>query len=170
MTKQEAAEFLGCSPRQIERYVAENRIGVVMVKGKTRPTPTYDESELARLKSELERPTHRPAVERVGEPSREMATGADTALALLSQPSQLEGFTRFIIETVNAAKSTAAPAPTIADIAAKPLLTLAEAQLLTGLSRDVLRAAISTGDLDARQIGRAWRIKRAALDAYIGGL
>jgi len=170
MTKEEAAKFLGCSPRQIERYVAENRIGVVMVKGKTRPTPTYDEAELARLKAELHRPTHRPAVERVGEASREMATGADNGLALLSQASQLEGFTRFIVETMKAAQPSAAQAPSIADIAAKPLLTLAEAQLLTGLSRDVLRGAISSGALDAKQIGRAWRIKRAALDAYIGGL
>lgn len=169
MTKEEAAKFLGCSPRQIERYAAENRLGVVMVKGKTRPTPTYDESELARIKSELERPTHRPAVERVGEPSREVATGADNGLALLSQVAQLEGFTRFIVETVNAAKPTVA-APTLADIAVKPLLTLAEAQLLTGLSRDVLRGAIASGALDARQIGRAWRIKRSALDSYVENL
>jgi excisionase family DNA binding protein len=47
------------------------------------------------------------------------------------------------------------------------LLTLAEAQTLTGLARGVLREAIDRGKLKAKIIGRAWRIKRDDLNAFI---
>jgi excisionase family DNA binding protein len=60
--------------------------------------------------------------------------------------------------------------PSIADLGAKPLLTLAEAHNLTGLSRGILREAIDGGKLKAKIIGRAWRVKRADLDSYIGKL
>ena len=169
MTKTEAAEFLGCSPRQLERYTSENRIGVRYEKGRTRPTPVYDEAELREFKEALERPLHRPAVERMAAPDT-MPTSSDNALALLSQASQLEGLARFIGEAVAAARPAEAPEPTLADIAVKPLLKLDEAQRLTGLSREVLRAAILGGELKAQQIGRAWRIKRADLDSYIAKL
>ncbi len=53
------------------------------------------------------------------------------------------------------------------DPSAKLLLTLAEAQALTGLSRGVLREAIDKGKLKGQVIGRAWRIKRTDLEAYI---
>jgi len=50
------------------------------------------------------------------------------------------------------------------------LLTLAEAQALTGLSRQTLRDAIESGELKSRQIGRAFRVKRGDLEKYIAGL
>jgi excisionase family DNA binding protein len=57
--------------------------------------------------------------------------------------------------------------PSAADVAVKLLLTLPECQALTGLSRAVLRDAIESGDLKSKQIGRAWRVKRADLEAFI---
>ncbi|MDF5718102.1 MAG: helix-turn-helix domain-containing protein [Rhizonema sp. NSF051] len=55
-------------------------------------------------------------------------------------------------------------------IADKLLLTLPEAQALTGLSREFLREAISNGTLKAAVIGRSWRIKRSDLEEYVAGL
>lgn len=49
----------------------------------------------------------------------------------------------------------------------KLLLTLTDAQALTGLSRAVLREAISTQKLKAEIIGRSWRIKRTDLEKYV---
>jgi excisionase family DNA binding protein len=78
-----------------------------------------------------------------------------------------------LITTLEALGFTRAPPapekqpPSIADLAAKPLLTLAEASTLTGLSRAVLRDAIESKKLKARIIGRAWRVKRADLDMFI---
>ncbi|WP_164929387.1 helix-turn-helix domain-containing protein [Gloeobacter violaceus] len=46
----------------------------------------------------------------------------------------------------------------------KILLTLGEAQALTGLSRDHLKRAIAAGELRAGKLGRAWRIKRSRLE------
>jgi excisionase family DNA binding protein len=168
MKKQEAADFLGCSIRQLERYTSENRIGVRYEKGRTRPTPVYDEGEVRAFKDELERVIHRPAIERMERPETGVATQNDSDLSLLSQTSQLETLTRFIIETVHATKPDAALP--VAEIGPKLLLTLAECQTLTGLSRQTLRAAIDSGDLKGRQIGRAWRVKRSKLESYIEGL
>ncbi len=59
---------------------------------------------------------------------------------------------------------TKAPGVRIAD---KPLLILDEAAALTGLSRETLRTAIDTKELNGKLIGRAFRIKRDDLDEYI---
>ncbi len=173
MNKTEAAEYLGCSVRQLERYTADNRIGVRMEKGRTRPTPIYDEGELQAFKSSLERVVFRPAVERMDTPEsaaeragNAIATQGDDALSVMSQASQMEAFARFIVEAVKAEKPETT-APSLSDLSAKLLLTLPECQALTGLSRDVLRTAIDDGSLSARRIGRGWKVKRSDLESYI---
>lgn len=55
----------------------------------------------------------------------------------------------------------------ISDLAAKPLLTRAEAQRYTGLSRDLLRELVTSGKVKEVKLGRAYRMKRAELDASI---
>ena len=174
MTKAEAAEYLGCSVRQLERYTSENRIGVRYEKGRTRPTPIYDEGELQTFKATLERVVYRPAVERMDTPKipaerggKAIATQNDGALSGLSQASQLEAFARFIVEAVKSEKPATDAAPPLADIAVKLLLTLTEAQALTGLSRGTLRAAIDADELKANQIGRGWKVKKTDLESYI---
>lgn len=62
-----------------------------------------------------------------------------------------------------------APMPTL-NLGDKLLLTLPECSALTGLSRAVLRAAIEADELKARQIGRAWRVKREELEKWVSGL
>ncbi len=177
MTKPQAAEFLGCSIRQLERYTSENRIAVRYEKGRTRPTPVYDEDELHRFKTQQEQVLHKLA--------REITTQSDSsdtnALVHHTQPmSQLsqtvssnliEAFAHFIETTsvpTDKAKTPRRIDPREANV--KLLLTLPEAQALTGLSRSTLRAAIDAGELEARQMGRAWRIKREALAEWIQGL
>jgi excisionase family DNA binding protein len=55
-------------------------------------------------------------------------------------------------------------------VADKLLLTMPEAQKLTGLSREFLKNAISSGNLKAKLIGKGWRIKRSDLNQYIDKL
>lgn len=55
-------------------------------------------------------------------------------------------------------------------IADKLLLTMAQAQAMTGLSREFIKEAIASGELKAKLIGRAWRIKRNDLDQYVDKL
>lgn len=169
MTKQEAADVLGCSVRQLERYTSENRIGVRYEKGRTRPTPVYEESEVRAFKEALEKPVYRGVVTSEDAPesaSRQLATQSDGHLSGLSQVAFLDAL-RVIAASQHGSQAPEKRAPVLQEIAVKPLLKLDEAAALTGLSRDTLRKAIDAGDLEARQIGRAFRIKRAALDAYI---
>jgi len=60
--------------------------------------------------------------------------------------------------------------PTINELAAKPLLTRAEAQRYTGLSRQLLREAVTSGKVSEVKLGYAYRMKRAELDSYVAAL
>ncbi len=59
--------------------------------------------------------------------------------------------------------------PTV-PIESKILLTLDEARSLTGLSTQILRDAIKQGNLNAKLIGKSWRIKRNDLDKFVENL
>ena len=164
MDKKQAAAFLGCSPRQLERYVSANKIGVTMEPGRTRPTPVFDEGELRRFKESLERPVHRPAVERM-DGVQQIPTQNDIMLSLMSQASQLEAFAA-MFQPMQPQQSKAAP--TVQEIAAKLMLTVKEAAIYSGLSRGAIHAAIKESELQAhRGKWRGRRIKRADLDAYV---
>jgi excisionase family DNA binding protein len=174
MNKVDAAAYLGVSVRALERYSQQNKINVTYVKGKTKPTPVYDEDELRRFKAELEgRLAHRPAVEREIPPNP--STGGNS-LARFGEISGAEQWLSLIVEKSVAAavdaseqreQNRSARAPSVSDIAAKIILTLAEASALTNLSRNHLRQAIEEKKLRARIIGRGWRVKRDDLDAYV---
>lgn len=165
MTKQEAAEFLGVSPRQIERYTKDNRISVRYEKGHAKPTPVYDEGELQRFKEALEQPTHRPAVHRMEGDSRALATQSDGAMSHLSQLEVLGK----LMETITAERPPAAPS--IVDLAAKFMLTIDEAVTLSGIGRSAINAAIKSGDLKAHHgLGRGRRLKRSDLEKWAAKL
>jgi excisionase family DNA binding protein len=72
-----------------------------------------------------------------------------------------------LLALIEQARAQAAPQVTITDLAHKPVLKLKEASTLTGFSYDILRDAIEKGTLKAKIVGRAWRVKRADLDAFI---
>lgn len=163
MNKQEAAEFLNVSVRALERYVQQGRIGGHYEKGKTRPTLVFDAAELEKFKNELEQKLYRPAVETTNPDTN------DTALARLSskesvqpEPGESERLSA-LIETLLEHQSPSSSTPAYH----KLLLTLAEAQELTGLSRPILRLAISKGTLKAQVIGKSWRIKYTDLERYV---
>jgi excisionase family DNA binding protein len=173
MNKQEAADYLGVSVRALERYVQQGKISVKYEKGKTRPTANFDATELEAFKAELNQPTIKPAFE-----SRQIATEPqpDTG-KLVHNPGEIASFAGFgeigvidklsgIIESL-LGKGDSQPLVPIAD---KLLLTIAEAQALTGLSREYLRDAINSGNLKAKQIGKSWRVKRSDLQEYVDKL
>ena len=55
MDKRQAADFLGVSTRTIERLVASGRLIQKRQKGKTRPIGVFAETDLKRLKMELDK-------------------------------------------------------------------------------------------------------------------
>jgi excisionase family DNA binding protein len=58
----------------------------------------------------------------------------------------------------------------ISDLAAKPLLTRAEARRYTGLSQELLREAVRSGKVSEHKLGHAYRLKRTELDNYVAEL
>jgi hypothetical protein len=58
----------------------------------------------------------------------------------------------------------------ISDLAAKPLLTRAEARRYTGLSQKLLRDLVTSGKVSERKLGHAYRLKRAELDSAVANL
>jgi excisionase family DNA binding protein len=155
MNKKEAAERLKVTTRQIEHYVSKGRLTVTYIRGRTGKQSDYDESEVERLKAELEAPAY---------PATALQAANSQTVGLIA-PQERERFLH-VLEALSK-KQNANPQPTISDLAVKPLLTLSEAQVLTGLSRNTLRDAIDTKKLKAQIIGRAWRVKRDDLDAYV---
>ena len=88
-------------------------------------------------------------------------------------PLHVSGVVERLITALEALRSSNPP-PTatvsVADVAHKIMLTLPEATMLTGLSRNHLRQAIEKGLLKGKLIERGWRVKRADLDDYVENL
>ncbi|WP_414552798.1 helix-turn-helix domain-containing protein [Anabaena sp. CCY 0017] len=164
MNKQEAADFLGVSVRALERYVQQGRISVKYEKGKTRPTANFDSSELEAFKEELNQPTVKPAFE-----SRQIATEHQPGTEKLVKTSGEIGVIDKLSSIIEGLLSTNDNQPKV-PVADKLLLSMAEAQALTGLSREFLKDAIAASELKAKVIGKGWRIKRSDLDEYINQL
>lgn len=176
MNKREVSEELGCSTRQVEKYVRAGRLHVVeYVHGKTGREGVYDAAEVARLKAELE--TERRAV--IGRPAQSSALSPrpaqGQALALIEQigaglERQHADSARVLqlLETI-AGALTNGREPGV-PLAERLTLSLAEAAELSGLSYKRLRGAIKEGKLTGSIIGRGWRVKRGDLDAYVKGL
>lgn len=68
-------------------------------------------------------------------------------------------------ERIDTAEKEGARLPS--ELSHKLTLTLKEAAILSGLSRQHLTQAIEAGRLQARLLDQAWRIKRADLDNYV---
>jgi excisionase family DNA binding protein len=164
MNKQEAAQFLDCSVRAVERYVQQGKISVRYEKGKTRSVASFDEVELERFKEELERSLIKPAFD---EP-RQMSPEPQLELAIFNdERGEVVGVDEIdrlssIIELLLKGQSVR--------VADKLLLTIHEAQELTGLSREYLKDAIASGSLKSKKIGKPWRIKKTDLDSFIENL
>ena len=164
MNKQSAADFLGVSVRALERYVQQGRISVKYEKGKTRPTANFDQTELEAFKEELNQPTVKPAFE-----SRQIATEPEPQTGKLVHQSGEIGVIDKLSSIIESLLDRGDNQPVV-PIADKLLLTIPEAQALTGLSREFLRDAITAGELKAKVIGKGWRVKRSDLQEYVDKL
>lgn len=160
MNKKEAAEYLNVSTRAIERYTAQGKLTPIYEKGRTGPAPVYDQAQLDELKKQMDKAADAPS-SAVKPDKRDKADKGDRDGALVLRSGSRADLAAFI------AALDKARGQSVADIAAKPLLTRAEAQRYTGLSRELLREAVTSGRVKELKLGRAYRLKRAELDRYI---
>jgi len=174
MNKSEAAEYLGISARSLERYTAQGRLSHTLKKGKTRPVLDYETSELERLKAELQAALNAPqpaTSSNPDTPSNALAILAKKPAELAAEPRQTSpgGIGEFSPAQLQvlAALAGAITARPARELGPALLLTLDECATLTGLSRVTLRAAVASGDLAGRKIGRSIRVRREELERWV---
>jgi excisionase family DNA binding protein len=163
MNKKEAGAYLNVSTRAIERYTAQGKLTPSYEKGRTGPAPVYDQAQLDELKKQMDEAADvvHSAIKTDKTDKRDKGDKTDKDSALVLRSGSRADLAAFI------AVIDKARGQSIADLAAKPLLTRDEAQRLTGLSRGLLKEAVAAGKLKERLLGRAYRIKRTELEAYI---
>ncbi|HEV7376483.1 MAG TPA: helix-turn-helix domain-containing protein [Pyrinomonadaceae bacterium] len=181
--KKEAAAYLGISTRQLENYARQGRLSVRKEKGKTGDMAIFNDEELRLLKIELDakRGLIQGAVVRdeanndtgangtsATSESHAIIRGSTSGLPQISPHEFIDQFAAAILARQAGQKQK--HEPTINELAAKPLLTRAEAQRYTGLSRELLREAVTAGKIKEILLGRAYRMKRAELDRYVATL
>jgi excisionase family DNA binding protein len=151
MNKHQAAEFLGVSVRALERYTKTRKIGARYEKGRTKPTPVYDEAELQEFKSKIETATHSPAVI---PPDND---NGKKALSPLSQTTSLVKNPDSLGHLVTALS-----------ILDERMLTVKEAAEVSGISEGALRRDMKAGQLPKyKGYGRGDRVKKSELRTYV---
>lgn len=160
MNKKEAAEYLNVSTRAIERYTSQGKLTPTYEKGRTGPAPVYDQVQLDELRKQMDEAADatRPSLKL---DKKDKADKGDKDSALVLRSGSRADLAAFI------AAIDKARGESIIDIAAKPLLTRAEAQRYTGLSRKLLREVVMSGKVREIKLGRAYRLKKKELDSYI---
>ncbi len=164
MNKKEAAEYLGVSTRAVERYTAAGKLPCSYVQGKFGKEANYQPEDLDSFKAELSTHTHQPEIIHPPTSIDTILPPDSTSMSRVSEGeiSRIDYEERFLVALSNLANRT--------KVSEKLLLSLSEAQNLTGLSRQRLKKAITEKKLKAQIIGRGWRIKRKDLDTYIENL
>jgi excisionase family DNA binding protein len=177
MTKTEAAEFLQIGVRTLERYTSSGRLAAQRVKMARGFALDYDPAELQRFKvaldAEIEAQTqsapHSPDGAQTAtevQKDNQLATVAINPATLATDGNNGAAIVAAIVaQTVKELEAQRLPG-----IETKLVLTIVECQQLTGFSRAFIRDAIEDKSLTARQIGKAWRIKRADLEKWVKAL
>jgi excisionase family DNA binding protein len=179
MNKAEAAKYLEIGVRSLERYTSEGRLKPGRVRTKTGPALDYDEEELATFKAELQAELEvetQGAAPRPAEGSqRGSATLAKVQHQVLTLPpvqgTKSESEPQILVPlevlaSLAARLGEASKQPHV-ETANKLLLNLEECAALTGLSKAALRAAVASGELAGRKMGRSIRVRREELERWV---
>ncbi len=163
MNKLEVASELDCSTRQVEKYAAENRFGIIeYVRGKRGREAKYDADAVARLKSELE--AERQQI--VGYAPREHSPSQ--ALQRAGSEQGIATLVSVLADALRATQDGKGGSPVaIADLAQKMTLSFKEAALLSGVPESHLREGYARGILRGAKIGRGVRVTPDDVRKYV---
>jgi len=172
LTKQQAAEHLGCSTKTVEQFAKDRKIEQAVWRrdGRGMPLAVYDPSDVARI-----------AAERRGEalpfvlPAVGNGNGHGAGAIVRSTPAPLEphdprqAWTSGLAElaaALRAATSQSSESSQSSQRFEKIFLTLQEASAVSGLPQVDLRRLIQDGALPHRLTGRGGiRIRKKDLEA-----
>jgi excisionase family DNA binding protein len=191
LNKTEAAEYLECTTRTLERHIKDKKIGVTYQESRYGEVAMFDPQELKDFKTgKTSTRTARIVPAASYEPAEfiDDSTPTEQPGQIVSTPKpQLEPSNPQQPETTFGIAALMAPLGalfnnltraidnhgsrvTATELRSKLLLTLDEAQIITGLSRDILQEAIKNGELPSKIMGKAYRIKTQDLERYIANL
>ena len=185
--KKEAAEYLGVTTRTLERHIQSGKLSVRYQPSSNGEIALFDLEELKNFREDRETIRIKPTIEselstlmpRPPENPQEQITYSPDQ-SKISQTQQSES-TSFGLGTLIAplgawfgnltrAIDNHGSRTTTTELRSKLLLTLDEAQVITGLSREILQDAIKSGELPSKIMGRSYRIKQKDLERYIDQL
>jgi len=184
LDKKQAAEYLQVTTRSLERYTNEGRISVRYEQSPNGEIAMFDPEELKKFKTDKQTSRIKPTVEpdrsqhdRPSNPQSQITHSSQPQTELYNPPQEANFGLATLIAPLGALFNNLTKAidnhgsrVTTTELRSKLLLTLNEAQLVTGLSRDTLMEAIDNGELPSKIIGKARRIKTQDLERYITNL
>ena len=185
LDKKQAAEYLQVTTRSLERYTNEGRISVRYEQSPNGEIAMFDPEELKKFKTDKQTSRIKPTVEsnrpqqidKPSNPQSQIARSTQTQPDSYNPPQEANfGFATLLtplgvlFNNLTRAIDNHGSRVTTTELRSKLLLTLNEAQLVTGLSRDSLMEAINNGELPSKIIGKARRIKTQDLERYIANL
>ena len=184
LDKKQAAEYLQVTTRSLERYTNEGRISVRYEQSPNGEIAMFDPEELKKFKTDKQTSRIKPTVEpdrpqhdRPINPQSQITRSSQPQTELYNPPQEANFGLATLIAPLGALFNNLTKAidnhgsrVTTTELRSKLLLTLNEAQLVTGLSRDSLMEAIDNGELPSKIIGKARRIKTQDLERYITNL
>jgi hypothetical protein len=192
MNKKEAAAFLSCSQKTIDRLIKGGELPATLQKGKTRDVVVLDDDALARYKEQREQPKlHMPSLMKAdhSESSRfdqsesfrydppaaaqSLIVQTQTKLNKSGQAPEI-GSIEHLAEAMRSqaeANQSLAEVQKTAVLQNKPMLNLHEAALVSGLSITSLEKAVRAGTLKTFAGARGSKvIRRKDLDQFIDEL
>jgi hypothetical protein len=150
MNKLEAAEELKISVRSLQRLAQTKILTVIYKRGKSgKQEAVFDAEEVAEYKLERDK----PSTQLIKPPNHDKTRARNN-----------------ILEFVEVFRNSLTSQKTVVPVADKILLTVKDVRGLTSLSEKRIIEAIKTGKLDAKFIGKGYKIKRTDLNNFIGGL
>ena len=187
LDKKQAAEYLGVTTRTLERHIQSGKLSVRYEPSQNGEIALFDPEELENLREgkatvrikpaiESERPslmpkppqnsqgqiTHTPDRAELSQTQQPESIPLGIGTLIASLGAWLGNLTRAIDNHGSRITAT--------ELRSKLLLTLDEAQIVTGLSREILLDAIKAGELPSKIMGKAYRVKTQDLERYIANL
>jgi excisionase family DNA binding protein len=186
LDKKQAAEYLGVTTRTLERHAKEGKLSIRYEQSQFGEIAMFDPEELENFKEGKQTTRIKPTIEpdqpkpidRPSNSQSQIARSPQTQTELFNpqQPETTFSITALIAPlgalfgNLTRAIDNHGARITTTELRSKLLLTLDEAQTITGLSREILQDAIKNGEIPSKIMGKSYRIKQKDLERYIDEL
>jgi excisionase family DNA binding protein len=187
LDKKQAAEYLGVTTRTLERHIQSGKLSVRYQPSPNGEIALFDPEELENFQEGKTTVRIKPAIESEQIPlmpkppqnsqGQITRTPDRSELSQTPQPESIPLGIGTLITPLGAWLGTLTRAIdnhgariTTTELRSKLLLTLDEAQTITGLSREILQDAIKNGEIPSKIMGKSYRIKQKDLERYIDEL